>query len=311
MLSSGGIDAFLASLAQRIELPLPSEEVLRAQAARVVNGTDRPSSEATRLMDEYKAELVEAIKEKLQPRMPHGLNLDDLVARGSKWTAPDFPAEMAKWLSSSSALASPPLANHTRDSKQSRKVAHAVLGAIEDQSGAVDPMADALRLQTLLTQRREPPKRLSQGTVVRYNTDGEHYLICITPLCDAHEPSKIGNTFTFVKAEPGNESDLKDKAIDKGAATVITPPASDTPVVLKIQQTPIVSLVVEDHEFRSSDDGFVVIALPGLPGFTGGTSLRLWAVAQLRRDHAFHITSRSLAEAARIGLDHAEFVRGA
>jgi hypothetical protein len=59
-----------------------------------------------------------------------------------------------------------------------------------------------LQLETLLHQQFNRAKSLTQGTVVRAK-DGasEMYLICITPLCDADRPEKIGGLYTFVRTQ--------------------------------------------------------------------------------------------------------------
>jgi len=293
ILSDTGVDAYLKHVVvnSSLTIPTPSSEV--TASASIPNKARTPEQKtAIRGFKQSLRSALEPIREKLTG-FELGDNMGDVEAVG-----------LGEWPQSIESIKgrTPTDKNHVREA------ACATIGFCCNESRQTNPQVEFLGLQSLLTQRRNLPERVTQGTILRLpdTSEAKAFVICTTPLCDTHTPEKICNYFTFLTAIEGDITHLNGSALDNGTAIVIEPPGEE-PLVLVVRPAPIVALHIANPA--------ISLALPEVDANAwpmprqDAQSFKLTAVAQLRRDHAFHIAGRAIGYAGRIGLDHVEFLR--
>lgn len=302
ILSDEGVNAYLQKIVtvSRFSIPSATSE-LEEIAGMKGKGLSAEQKKAIRGFKKAVKAALEPLCS-LHPELKIGDNMQDETA-----------VALALWPQSIDSIK-----NTTLTTEERRwEAACAAIAYCCDANRGTKPSAESLRLQSLLTQRRHLPTRITQGTVCRLalTAGGEQtsaadewsYLVCTTPLCDAYRPGKVDNYFTFLTARQGGIDELKEHPLDDGAAIVVTPPRAE-PIVLVVRLSPTVALHIADPTVGSDRSILEATAWPSSPA--GARPIGLAPVAQLRREHAFHLASRALSHAGRIGLDHVEFLRG-
>lgn len=303
ILSTGGLEDYVRFLDGRLpEMPSPSAEQITAAKK------EEPSPEERETIKAYKKSLRLAMKPLISSlEQSDG---DRLIEKESSQLVLQA-ARFSAWLKSLASVPDVPFAHAPEPTSLQRKLACLVIGSLA-APGAPRDQEPFLTLQTLLSQRENLPARITQGTVLEVvaaegGGQSSLFLICITPLCDAYRPEKLKHHFTFIQARPdtlAGASSGVEAALDAGTAVVVRHDTAGEvrPQVLRVVRSPIVALKVDDPTISP---GARVEASP----FLGDSTISLRPVAQLRRDHAFHLSHRALGQAGRIGLDHVEYVR--
>lgn len=219
----------------------------------------------------------------------------------------NWQAKLRNWLEeglSMQHLPSPPK-NPWHEKKELPWVPMCLIYALiaSDADGAdLDPYLPLLKLDRYFHQSSDLPSRITQGTIVK-PADKDQYLICITAACDAEWPSKIENTFVFLKGEPVSftKSDCP--------YVVIKPSDSDAPFVLGISLKKPTLMIVEDTSIGVDS---IITGNPLQSEITddnGSGSMSMVVIAQLRREPALGLAHEYATLRSRVGLDQVETIR--